>query len=1690
MMVLKPQRYGVWAGLIAGLLAGIVLQPAKLIAQPYGLEWVKPGQSYFKISLANDGIYRLGYAELQAAGVPLASVDPRKLRVYRRGEELAVWVEGQNDARFDPGDYLEFYGERNDGATDRELYADGGAAQPHPLHNLYSDTSAYFLTWDLLQNGRRMNRNLGEANTSGLPEEAFHLNQHLRLQVSDYSPGLHYPLGTAGAETVLSEYDFGEGWTGPSIRKGNFQDFTFTGMPVVASAPEKPRLAVLLAGRNNLRHRVIVEAGPNVAGLRSVREVEFNYRYNSLAEIGLEWADISAQGELLVRIRVAGFDDGQSDFVSVSYLRLILPETTNHFNQDEKKYYLAPNPGGKSFVRFTNVALDAWIYDITDPANVGRFRDFRSFTTYPVVVSNVQQGRKLFISRVINTPVIRRVTLRQIDPARHDYLIITHPVLRAPAGVYTDPPKSFAAYRASAAGGSYDTLLLNIQEVYDLFSYGEVSPLGIYRFVRYMVRNGDPKYLFLIGRGLTPNYNFHRRDFSQREFKDLVPTGGYPGSDLVFANRLLPSAYEPAISIGRLSALQPAHVTAYLNKVKEMEAQTYNALWKKDMIHLSGGRTAAEQQTFLRYVNSFERVAEGPYFGASVTTVSKTTNNATELINVSEQVNAGASMLTFFGHSGTGGTDIDIGYCSLDPMGYRNKGKYPCILVNGCNAGDTFVEFYGFGEDWIITPDRGAVAFIAHTGAGFTVQLRNYSDLFYKIAFADTAFTGSGIGDIQREVSRRYLATYFNNYLAFSQITQMTLQGDPAVKPNGASRPDYEIAAENIFTRSVDGQPISAFSERFLLGLIVRNYGMASEDSLRVMVRRKLSSGELLNPDTLSFPPVYYRDTLFVEVESVGATGFGNNQFTVKLDPGNEIGELNEMNNEAVADVFLPIGGTSNLYPREYALVANAQVKLSAQSLDLLIGERNFVFEIDTTAAFNSPARQSASIIARSLAHWTVNLNARFAASDSTVFYWRTRFADAGPEEINDWTVSSFTYIPGTSAGWSMSHRYQFQEVEGDELQHNLTANRWEFRKFNTRVVLKTFGPQHPEFNYEDVELFVENTSYIFQTRLCTDNSINLLAFDKSTTAPYLALNFGTIDVLDRRSCGRVPQVIRNFLKNEIESSLFIDKYIDEVRAGDYVLVFSIGTVTYESWPASTRAKLLQLGISESDINLLRNGYPVIFLGRKGAEPGTAIKVMPDLQSSVPPGEQELTLERDISGTLEQGSVSSPLIGPAYEWNSFSQHTRPSGTTPAAQYSFDVLGVDGDRNEEVLFSNQAGAELDLSQVDAGAYPYLKLNFKSSNDQALVPAQMRRWTVLYGETAEGVLMLADGQAAGGIEKKEGELQISRFRFDNVSDVPFRDSVAVEYIVFNQDQRLGSTDTLKIAPLNARESKDFEINLSTQGQKGGNDLRVFANPYIQPERSFNNNVLDLKEHFTVISDNLNPVMEVTVDGTFLMDGDIVSPSPLILMRMKDNNTALFKQDTAGIELYLKKPCEGCDFERISLSSENVVWTPATDKSDFTVEYRPEPLADGLHALRVQAEDVSGNKAGSEPYQVSFEVVNESQITHFYPYPNPFSTSTRFVFTLTGSEIPEDLIIQIMTVSGKVVREITRDEIGPIRIGTNITEYAWDGRDEYGDRLANGVYLYRVKVRLNGAEIKQRATSGDRAFKHGFGKIYLAR
>src|SRR5690606_10687830 len=116
---------------------------------------------------------------------------------------------------------------------------------------------------------------------------------------------------------------------------------------------------------------------------------------------------------------------------------------------------------------------------------------------------------------------------QNIDPSSANFLIISNRKLMTPVGDVSDPVAAYAAYRSSSAGGSYSPLVTEVQQLFDQFNYGETSPRAIREYARFMYDNGDPQYMFIIGKGLSVIYDYYRKGPSGT-FHDYVPTFGEP----------------------------------------------------------------------------------------------------------------------------------------------------------------------------------------------------------------------------------------------------------------------------------------------------------------------------------------------------------------------------------------------------------------------------------------------------------------------------------------------------------------------------------------------------------------------------------------------------------------------------------------------------------------------------------------------------------------------------------------------------------------------------------------------------------------------------------------------------------------------------------------------------------------------------------------------------------------------------------------------------------------------------------------------------------------------------------------------------------------------------------------------------------------------------------------------------------
>ncbi|MDP5169612.1 MAG: transporter, partial [Bacteroidia bacterium] len=376
-------------------------------------------------------------------------------------------------------------------------------------------------------------------------------------------------------------------------------------------------------------------------------------------------------------------------------------------------------------------------------------------------------------------------------------------------------------------------------------------------------------------------------------------------------------------------------------------------------------------------------------------------------------------------------------------------------------------------------------------------------------------------------------------------------------------------------------------------------------------------------------------------------------------------------------------------------------------------------------------------------------------------------------------------------------------------------------------------------------------------------------------------------------------------------------------------------------------------------------------------------------------------------------------------------------------------------------------------------------------------QLKHWHVLYSPAPDVAIDAITKFEFQSDTLLEGQDFLINIGARNISEIDLSDSLLVYLYVDRQDRARITLDSLRLPPLKEGEYAPIEFKLNTLnlGLDGFVTMIVEVNPKKNPvEQHYFNNIFS-KSVYMIVDDE-NPILDVTFDGKHLINGDFVSPEPEIIIEVNDENPYLALDDTAAFEIYLRTGLSSLNEVRIFVGDPRIDWIPGTLPENKARIYfypgRMEPLPDGVYALRVQGKDKRNNPSGrgANLYEISFEVVSKSTVTRILNYPNPFSSSTRFVYSLTGAEMPEMFQIHIYTISGKMIKMIDLMELGDVHVGHNITEYAWDGTDEYGDQLANGVYLYKVFIRMPNEDLELRDTGTEQFFKNGWGKMYLMR
>lgn len=1640
----------------------------------YGNEWINHSQTYFKIKVPSDGVYRITEQTLANAGIPTSTVLGSEWQIFHLGKEIPLFT--SSSGIFTATDYIDFLGEQNRAALDSFLFANPSADLLNPYYSLFTDTAAYYLTWSNAATGLRYT-NLPNNLANPPAKEEFYMHDLVMEYHSSFikkrSSGYIY-------DSKFEVEGFSNSLTQNRTINLALSNIVTTGSPATLTV----RLATAEDGAH---HQVITVAGTTV--------VDENFSGYRLKNYTIPLAAATLTNTLQVKMLN---DANSKDKNSTANLVLNYPRAFNFSNKKFFEFYIDASPNARylEIENFSANSTDPILLDVTNGIAIqGTFES--NGNKIKILLPPSTEKRRLFlynpVSGIQNVASLEAKTFTDFSQMNGDYIIISNARLFNEPNTNINWVQEYADYRSFADGGGYNAMVIDVAELYEQFAYGiQRHPISIRNFGHYIKKNWtNPKYVFLIGKGM--EYNFLRTAANLNLYEGehfFVPTFGYVGSD----NMLLapPNGNIPIIPMGRLAARTPAHVQIYLKKVKQHEAnmrlpQTLaDKAWMKRIVHLGGGDPTI-QNSIKGHLANFENIITNNQYGGNVISFFKTSSDPIQISQsdrITETINSGVSVLTFFGHSYAGGFDVSLD----EPSFYDNEGRYPLILSYGCYSGRIHSNSVGISESFLLESGRGAIAFMSSNGLATVSGLRTFGDEFYKQLGGDNY--GNGLGDVLQSTNRN--TQNFTGDIA----RQMTLHGDPAVRLNTHPGPDFTIdpASVEFSPKKIDVQ-----LDSFSLSFQVVNIGSYLKDStMTVKIEQELPNGTRFNLmlDTVKTPA--YLLPLSYTLPTLGEAAVGLNKFYITVDNDQQIVELPfpdaESNNE-LKDNLGQLGTTvyfaSNqikaIYPYDLSLIGNSQPTLRATSSNAFAPMQTYVFELDTTQQFNSPFKQQKTLTqSGNLLSWQPSVTYQ----DSTVYYWRVSVDSVSGVGYN-WSNSSFQYLSGlVETGWGQSHFYQFKDSRYFNMR--LGSNRkMDFIDDYKDIIYKNLVNEN---SLTRTEYNINNEfGEVYRTGFNQEGDLFIAVLDSLNIEPWINPPGGRYGAFNNSPTISL-RAFWFYTDNETERSKVITFLRDSVPSGNYVLFMTLQknfAASYEPelWAADSTnlgTNLFQVlenqGAAKIRHTLVTGSVPYLFMYQK--DKNALVEAIADTITDVLAGVFPLP------GSWDNGSVESPKIGPARSWQTLHWRTSSPSHLETDHLSVDIIGIDTNNQELVLYENLTALDTVLNFIDAAVYPFLKLKYNALDTVQKSAANLDNWRIMYQGIPE--LTVASNQhfQFHGDTLEQGDKLSFEIALENISHEK-ADSVLVKYTVTDATNA-NITAYQRLKPLLEGDTAIAVFNLDTKNLQANSTLTFEVNPNNDQLEQFHFNNTAI-QNFFVVADKRHPLLDVTFDGEHIMDGDIVGTQPQILIQLRDENPYLALDDTSSFKIWLVD--EEGNQTRQYINGQTMIFYPADgsnlEKNNTAkIEFRPAFYTDGTYQLIVQAQDKTGNASGSIDYKISFEIITTSAISYVLNYPNPFTTSTQFVFTLTGAQVPDDLRISIYNVSGTLVKEITKAELGNLRIGQNRTEYRWDGTDNFGDRLANGVYLYRVTATINGEPLDNFYTKASPYFQNGFGKMVILR
>ncbi|HET6400954.1 MAG TPA: C25 family cysteine peptidase [Candidatus Kapabacteria bacterium] len=1643
--------------------------------------WIDTNAPYIRLAVTRDGLYRVAASELNfdTLGFTLASSGwtPHNLRCINHGKEVPIWIDTDSSGGIAA---IEFYGQHLRGfPLPIVTFAEADDTErPLPeYYNVATDTNVYWLTASSVTGGSPLRYTPKMLAPSGAPiVSAGNVLLH-HEQDHNYYLGDAFEGGTVPTQEA-TEYVPGERFEWYELHglldnapNPHFIDTFYIAKLPADTAGKVANFKFLLRGMNwdqtiqgSTVH--VVQAQINNSALSSPSFFD-NFSYDSL-KMSVPLSQL-VQGANIVRVNaltdnVKHTDIFYLDYYEVSFESGLAPSIDTAVAKGQWLFSAAPNSG------VFQIALtdpSAHLYNLTDTTRVipqsGIFADLTGSPQPLYAAATLGTMLRCDNIQPWNTPKTLGWNILSNQQRQADYLIITAPEFLRAAGELA----------TSRSGLGLHSMIVTTNEVFNAFDYGSNEPAAIRRFLNYAYLNypGIPVSLVtLLGdASWDPKFNLGRTKHS------FVPTYGDPVSDVYFTlaeDSNLDS--QPLMMISRIPVASETNADSYIQKLVEYEGNP-PAAWNRRFLFLAGGNQGSEHDEFhaeaVRYLYPHSFPLDTGNLGLILpptniqgTIIDRTDFtsgvDATHVGEIEDALQTGQSIMYFAGHGATFTSDILFPDASV----LHNQGLYPLLITLTCRTG-AFAEpdQVGVNESYVLATEAGSVQAYGTTGFGEPTLDDILTNKYFQWMQAydtthDTTRPGS-MNELEMLTAAKLYASPFS-YNGHNEELQLSMLGDAATGFVLRPQPEFAVYANEVHayaaSDTVRRTSLSVSDSSMTIRALIHNYGYSADRPVVVRMTDNGPTGLPLSVDD-SLPRL---DTSAIASARFPLTtqSIGTHQISVVIDPDRTFPESYRPDDSTSIQVRVNGLSTTPFYPYEGSR-AFCDISTSAVHFIVLTPagtspNDQVELELDTTDQFSNILLDQKKSIGASY-YVTFDVPIPPAPKPwSSVYWWRSRVVRANGD-ATDWQYATFSTASAPRSEFSYTSPEQLDTTIINGLALNARGFLYLPNQDTLHIEAISHGP-------DDSDLHLSFTPYA-QVNV---NGIQL----------YETAGFEGYDLLIWTPDGtQISQVAEfempwpiflngpNAQHLQDSAAAVFDSVLQGIPVSRRVTVLTLGQVDYPNFIDSTKAQMQTLGSANGLTPPYNGSYALI--GVKGSAPGSAKEGNAPDQSGHGTHVFDTVITSGASGLAE-----TPFTAVAKDYGTlaWTGDPIPSGS----DITFTVLGArrDGSGIDVVdTFDASKGQSFDISKIDPRVYDQLgvKMNFIRSSNATQSPALSG--VELQYDAAPELIFTADSIQTIPNLTNSGGIVMANYGISTLTCTP-ADSIPL--LLVRQYQ--GKTDTIQpihyLTQLAGHTSVTFSDSVQTTNELGTAALTATVNPNeVQNEQLLFNNTI--AGSYTVTRDTMKPTIQILFDDRNIPDGGYVSANTTIQINLLSSNLLRDTSHSSILAVTLTNFNTDVVLSNISyynysgFAQPEFSALPSGPVQAFLRFKSKTPYPAGQWVITAAVTDASGN---TDTLKQNFTISNVNGIEEVMNYPNPFKDKTDFTFVLK-SDGAADMKIIVYTIAGRKIRTLIPTDL---HAGFNMIE--WDGRDDNGNEVADGTYLYRVIINgKNGDNVSDAVT-----------------